>query len=164
MYSRLNHFASSAAAASPASAAAVRICRGVRSPTRSSTAKGPASPPPAIIQVRSTSCGLATPFTTRLIPARTQRDQKCVDDVAGLLLVKGDWNHADPFGKGDHAVKRLVIGSRVAHDLGNVVSPDATGEEERKKPFGPIRELRKHARKKRRRIGCEYRRLGRDNR
>src|SRR5260221_1624405 len=91
------------------------------------------------------------------------RDQKCVDDVAGLLLVKGDWNHADPFGKGDHAVKRLVIGSRVSHDLGNVVSPDATGEVERKKPFGPIRELRKYARKKRRRIGCKYRRLGRDD-
>src|SRR5258708_36306082 len=34
------------------------------------------------------------------------RDHEGVDDVARLLLVEGNWKHADPFGESDDACRR----------------------------------------------------------
>ena len=84
-----------------------------------------------------------------------ERHEHAVQDIAGLLLVQLQRNHAQVSGETNHLVVSSLIGSRMAHDLGSVVTPDAIGEMQRQELLGATRRCRDLARQQRGGVGDE---------
>ncbi len=63
-----------------------------------------------------------------------ERDENRVQDIARLLLVENERNHADALCKFDRVFHGGGISPRMAHDLCGVVAPDLIGKVDGKKP------------------------------
>lgn len=87
------------------------------------------------------------------------RDEQGVQDVARLLLVERQANHANRLGKVLRQLKGLVTRLVLAHELCDVVAPDLVGKVEGHEAVRATGRLRKHARQHRGRVGEKNRPL-----
>src|SRR5665647_3310532 len=131
------------------------MCQAVSIPTKSSMTKGPRGVFITVVQARSTSSTVATPFVARVIASRFSALYIALNTYPGLSFVQPDRHLTDARREPEQDLDGLVRCRRMRHHVDQVGRPHRLVEVEGDQPVRAAAGLGVHRRQQRRGVGRE---------